>query len=339
MEAASHVQTYARSAKSFQGDNIFIHPDPDFNQWLAEAGVEASDFQAILPIPTFFIGSDKFIPRNQTEATTARAFKMAYDTGLPLACGSMSRTSVTQSTKLVQLLSSTWVQKEVLKDYPDRRPLLILLQSEVPLTWEEQQLLRGTKLLLEKGNFSLRSLDLATLSTDPARLLAQFQAQKSTLVALGNDWYASDSTWFHFDGFDHDAATPFGQETMTDPANKKEITLYNGPLPDTLLVASMWIKIDPDIAGFPSFMLQEFDATGQMIRDEAHGIMFGAEVYLDWIRFDFEFTPAEQSVRTRIFFFDRDPEAESLLIKPVGVDVWNDGLPGHRLMMNNAYAE
>ncbi|MDP5169779.1 MAG: hypothetical protein NWR72_06015 [Bacteroidia bacterium] len=338
-EMAIHVQTHTKATRSYKGDNVFKNKEPDFAEWLKEAGVDASDFQALLPIPAFNVGSEKFVSRWQTEPITARAYKMAYNLGLPLACGSMSRTSVSESAKLVQLLSSPWIQKEIIADYPDDRPILVISQAETPISWEEQQLLSRTKLLIEKGAFALRELRLKDLATDPDLLVAQFDASKATYDSLDHQWFLSDSAWFHFNGFDKGAFSAFGQETLKGNDEHAEITLYHGSLPPIKMVATVWVKIDHEVAGFPAFMIREFDAADQMIKNEDHGIMFGTNVYKDWLQFEFEFTPSEQATRVHLSLYDRKPEAESFLIRPVGVDVWNNGLPGHRLMKNNFYVE
>ncbi len=338
-EAAIHVQIHAKATRSFKGDNVFVNKEPDFQAWLDKAGLPVDSFQAILPIPAFNVGSEKFVSRWQTEPVTARALKMAYNLGLPLACGSMSRTSVSQSSRLVQLVGSPYLTKDILADYPDKRPLLVIAQAETPISWEEQQLLQRTELLYEEGAFSLRRLRLEDLSVSEDYLVNTFSAQKSSLDSLGNHWWAADSAWYYFDGFDGEGIQPFGQKTNKAPSGEEEITLFHGPLPHEPLVASVWVRIDPEVAGFPAFLIREFNQDDQMIRNEDHGIMFGSNVYRDWLRFDFEFTPSETSTRVHLCLFSREPEAESFLIRPAGKDVWLDSLPGHRLMMNNFYAE
>lgn len=340
LEMSIHVKLHADGTRNHLGDNVFINQEPDFNAWLAEAGVSPDEFQALLPIPSFNVGSEKYVSRWQNGPTTARAFKMAYNLGLPLACGMMSRTSIDESNKLVQLMSAAVIQKDIIAEYPDDRPILVLSQAEVPISWEEQQLLTRTEILIEKGAFSLRRLKLEDLATDPDLTIAQFEALRPALDTIAPGWLGeSDSTWYYFDGFDKNGPSEFGSEIQTCSGDEIELSLYHGKLPNEKLVASMWVKIDHTVAGFPAFVIREFDENDEMIRDEAHGIMFGMNVYEDWLRFDFEFTPMENSERVHICLYDRKPQAESFLIRRVGEDVYSDAFPGHRLMKNNFYVE
>lgn len=340
-EMAIHVQLHSRATRNFKGDNIFVNQEPDFRAWLAEAGRTPEEFQALLPIPAFQTGSEKFVPRWVTEPTTARAFKLAYNLGLPLACGSMSRTSISQSTRLVQLLASPLIQKTILDDYPDDRPLLMLAQAETALSWEEQQLVKRGKLLVEKGNFSLLELPLSALETDPDTVVARFAARKPALFPAGDGWWLSDSAaFFAFEGYDSQGLTAFGEETEDLQGKEWEIVLYDGPLSDSLRwIASAWVRIDETQSGFPSFRYREFDADGNKIHEETHGIMFGVNTYRDWLRYDYEFTPRPEAARVRLCIFDRKPEVESALIRPARTTVYREGLPGHRLMLNNYYVE
>lgn len=340
LEMAIHVKMHADGTRNHLGDNIFINDEPDFGAWLTEAGRSPEEFQAVLPIPVFNVGSEKYVSRWQNGPTTARVFKLAYDLSLPLACGMMSRTSIDQSNQLVQLLSSGWIDKEILAHYPNDKPILVLSQDAVPISWEEQLFLRKTEVIIQKGAFALRELRLDRLSQRPELLLAQFEAQKPALHNIGSGlWATADSFFYHFERFDHGAPSSFGEETHSSDLGVVELSLFHGKMPQQKYEVSMWVKINHEVAGFPAFLIREFDKDDQIIRDEAHGIMFGMNVYKDWLRFDFEFTPMEYSERVHICLYDRKPEAESVLIRPVGVDIFAEHLPGHRLMKNNFYVE
>ena len=319
LEMSIHVKGNADLTRKLKGENVFLKSEPNFLAWLQEAGVNATDYQAILPIPVFNIGSEKFIPLMQDWGTTIESFHMASQLGLPLACGMMSRTSVQQSANLVQLFSSEFIQKEILTDFFDSRPLLILEQNGAELTDAERSLLSRCRLLHTQGRYSLRELQLADLATPPDTLIAQFDSIKASLSPIANSWFAdTDTAWFFFDGFDQEGPSPFGEETSRCHQDSTELVLFSGPLPLKALTASVWIKAAPEVAGFPAFVIREFDQEGQKIKEEAHGIMFGMDVYRDWLRFDFAFTPSEGAARIQLCMQDRQPEAESLLIQQAG---------------------
>ncbi|MEL6842363.1 MAG: hypothetical protein AAFP02_04060, partial [Bacteroidota bacterium] len=165
-EAAIHLDLHANVVKNTRGDNIFYNQEPNFATWLEEEGSSVDEFQAVMPIPYFLIGSDKFVPRWQTGPSTARVFKLAFDTGLPMVCGSMSRTSFSQTVELLQLMSGPHVDKPVLDRFENQKDLLILHEFDVPISLREQNVLKLAELIVRKDRFGLFRLPLAKLRSD-----------------------------------------------------------------------------------------------------------------------------------------------------------------------------
>ncbi|MEM6803943.1 MAG: hypothetical protein AAF696_21235 [Bacteroidota bacterium] len=180
-DAGIHADIHADIIKSNRGRNAFMQDVPEYNQWIKDAGYKVEDFQAALPIPVFNVGSEKFVPRWATFGITEQIYKLAYQTGLPMACGSMSRTSIEQSSKLVQLFSADYVEKEILKDMPDDRPLLVLRHENVPLSWPEQRLLAKAKEIYHGGNYSLHALELDALKSKEEEAIQKFEQEKDRL--------------------------------------------------------------------------------------------------------------------------------------------------------------
>jgi hypothetical protein len=340
-EAAIHVDLHAKAVLSTKGDNVFANKEPDFAEWLAESGHEVSEFQAVLPLPSFFIGSDKFVPRWPTKQTTARVYKLAFNTGLPLACGSMSRTSLSESAQLVQILSGPYVEKEILKHYPNDKPLLILRQFKTTLTINEQWLIKQAELLIRKENFALYKLPLQKLKSRKAGIIAKFEAEKDSLHRTAQGLYTRwDSGLVYWQGFDEGNTTPFGEETKVLTGEEKQAILYEGTIPDTLpYYASVWLKVKDETPGFPGFYYQEWDSTGAQVGWQEKSAMFGQNVYQDYIMVDQNFKVKQPGNKIRIWLQHKEPEAESFLLRPSGHQVWMETPSPHRLMYNNFFLE
>ncbi|MEO0473265.1 MAG: hypothetical protein AAF206_26870, partial [Bacteroidota bacterium] len=337
-ETAIHLKLHADVARKTRGDNIFINQEPDLGAWLAESGHEVSEFQTLMPLPFFNIGTDKFVPQYPQGPTMARAYKMAFEHGIPLACGSMSRTSLGQASRIMQLLSGPLVEKPILDDYNDLRPILILRQYKVPLSWNEQRLLAKADLLVEKGNFALLSLPIQQLKPNVQALNTRFLNQKDSVLVQDGPVYKSDASAFvYWDGFDGEAMSDFGDQTIS-AVTDEVLMLFDQKIPDTTqLLATAWMRIDPAHAGFPVLYYKEFDAEGQQVDYQEIATMFGQYVYQDWIQVRHQFQLKGANNRVQLYLKNKAPEAESLLIRPEGVEVF---LPiGESLMINNFYLE
>ncbi|MCH8903048.1 MAG: hypothetical protein IIA45_03940, partial [Bacteroidetes bacterium] len=110
----------------FKGSsNAFLNSSFNYKDILETAGYSTSDFQAILPLPYFLVGSEKFDIQRST-AAAVQSMLASYHTRLPVATGKMSRTSLSQSLKLTQLISHEHIEKQILRDYKNDKPLLLL---------------------------------------------------------------------------------------------------------------------------------------------------------------------------------------------------------------------
>ncbi|MEZ4774651.1 MAG: hypothetical protein R3D00_15805 [Bacteroidia bacterium] len=338
-EAAIHIKIHADVALKTKGDNVLANVEPDFAKWLADAGGNPDDFQAVLPIPAFNTGSEKFVPYPPSDGTVARVFKLAYNLGLPIACGSMSRTSISQSEKLIQLFSGDYIEKTILADYPNRKPLLILFESGVKLSPGEENLMKKAVRITPEDRFALYRLELDSLSTRWGEVEKRFAAEKDSLLfADGPVHKSTRESWVYFNGYDQNEHSPFGAETLrgneSDP-----LWLFNDTIPsDSRLHVSLWMRVDPKESGFPGFFYREYDHAGNQVDYQQIATMFGQVIYKDWMMVEYTFQPKAAGNRVEFWLKDKYPEAESFLIRQENTDVFRE-IPGQSLMYNNFYLE
>lgn len=339
-EGLIHLQIHARSIRQHTPGNPMRSPQPDYEALLAEKGYQFADFQALLPLPAFHIGSDKYNSRFVNPGITGEAFRIAYRYGLPLICGSMSRTSVSQSGKLVQILSDAQIEKEILRDLPDERPLLVLKQNEHPLTWEQQLLLRRLTPIREDSLFSLYRLDLGLLRSSAPDVFAYFDSLRPALLLQGILLSARQEALLAYEGFDPPGAdSAFGASTRIQAQGP--LLLYEGPA-RTLqrLHVSAWVRAFAEETSFPYLQIEEYNPEGKLLASETFASMWGAQVYrTEWLLAECLYTARSAGNRLRITLEGRRIEAESFLLRPEASDVYLPFRQSRGLMHNNFYLE
>jgi hypothetical protein len=119
--------------------------------------LDPDDYQAVIPLPFFHHGSENFELAG-TDASRTLAYLFSLKTGLPIFGGSMARTSVPESKKIIQMLGPTYLPKEIQGDLPDDRPFLLLLSPDA-LNEYEQIWVDASRLIEKNKAFELRRVD------------------------------------------------------------------------------------------------------------------------------------------------------------------------------------
>jgi hypothetical protein len=83
---------------------------------LSEAGKKPGDFQAILALPMFHVGSEKFWL--STNSSLWQGLRASYETGLPMIDGYMGRIGLSKAMRIIQLISNPKIEKEIIQDLP-----------------------------------------------------------------------------------------------------------------------------------------------------------------------------------------------------------------------------
>ncbi len=130
------------------------------NEWLQY--VEIEEYQAILPIPYFHIGSENIWiePIDRIDEYTAL---VSWKTGLPSAGVYMSRTSLSQTINLCKLSWEAYRKPQVLKDMHTEKDLLIVAASSKNIPSAQKNILSVSELLYSNEDFDLYRLPYAAL--------------------------------------------------------------------------------------------------------------------------------------------------------------------------------
>ena len=315
-------------------ENNELRDGNDVTAQLTAKGYSIDSFQAILPIPFFLNGSEKLY------IETPLAFKhmrLSNVTGLPIAGGQMSRTSISQSLKLANLLSGPLIYKETVTDFSDPRPLLMYVHN-AQFTEAEATLINKGKLLYEKGDnkyylLSLRAFDDSIIATKK-----YLQHQYGKLIQ--HNGYAS------FDTLDNCIVMSFNNQKVPYTAfgggalfkAKEQIWLYTDTLPNannnTEYEASLWLYTDKRTASYPVIYLSQSDTAGnEVVKMEVYPNR-STNTHGNWVRVSIPFTLQNKNNKIYIIAYGEFATYDELVIRPTSTEVV---IPSENGFMYNNY--
>ena len=153
--------------------------------------VDSKKFQAIMPLPFFYQGSETYARPRHDEIMQASMIFSAH-TGLPLFGTNLTRTAIPESKKIVQLVSPTFYEKPIQYDLPFKKPFLILRTND-PITHYEKEILRKAKQIFNSKKIKLYQLSFKNLfKSNNDEYLKKFETQKARLYQ--NDLFLVNDT-------------------------------------------------------------------------------------------------------------------------------------------------
>ncbi|RXK59262.1 hypothetical protein ESA94_14065 [Lacibacter luteus] len=235
---------------------------------LNKSGHYASEFQSLLVLPYFHVGSEKFSMNNGL--SEIHAMKTSLQTGLPLMNVMLSRTSLEQSKQSVQFISDSLVQKQLINKLSGK-PILVLVTPQ-ELTGSEQELVRKSKLLASQNGWSLYALQPASLSANHIWVKMQFTNRQQLFKQYGS-YFSNDSASsaiLKFTDVDASINKPAnGVQFANELSELLKFPVGKYKAGDTLRM-SAWLSIEADVETFPVLACTQQDAEGKDIRyDEA----------------------------------------------------------------------
>ena len=153
-----HVET---SRKITEIKNLFLKENLDKALKIGIDSIDPTEFQALIPLPLYYIGSEAFSRPPQKDITQLSMLVSAY-TKLPILGAYLTRTSIPESKNIIQLMSPAYYPKKLENDIPNEKPFLIVVSRENKTIYEEDLLSRA-QLILSSTDFSFYKIDKATL--------------------------------------------------------------------------------------------------------------------------------------------------------------------------------
>jgi hypothetical protein len=255
-------------------------------------------------------------------ASSAIAMKASYDLHLPVATGMLSRTSRAQAFKMVQLLSNDLIDKPIIKEYNNEKPLLLITTDETK-TEQEKKLISRADSLFKIDNKTFYKLPLKVFATAfPPSLGNQ----------IGLQWKRRG------DILTNDSINPIVYLPALQVTNAHDTIIYfDSPLnqvQDSVeMEASLWMEIDNPFMGFPLFRMELQDEKGKIIFQQEVAPKFVCDLADEELRISFKFNISSTNRHLKIYSLGPKPRVRNLLIKPLksdvffGSDRWYDNYP------------
>lgn len=135
----------------------------DYAALVKEVRKIQSEYQCVIPVPFYHIGSDQYTTPDVKESMRG-SMVLSYSCNIPLLSSSAARTPVHEAKNIVQFFSPPFIQKEIQKDLLSKKPFLLLKTWEPTDTQEDYWLGRST-LIWENITFKLYRLDYNSVFT------------------------------------------------------------------------------------------------------------------------------------------------------------------------------
>ncbi len=120
--------------------------------------INSSDYQSILPLPYFHIGSENIWKRSAC-GTKEMAFNLSLQTGLPLHAVMMGRTSISQTYKSLELTWEPTNNPAIFNELPSDKKILIIAANCDQLTAGEEFILNHSTPLSSNEQFTIAEIN------------------------------------------------------------------------------------------------------------------------------------------------------------------------------------
>lgn len=290
-------------------------------QMLNEGGMSADSFQAILPMPYYNLGSEKYFI-GRTNKSRYMSFASSIETGLPVMGQYMARSSIGLTAKQVQLLGHDLLKKELLTDLPDDRSILVTYTGE-ELNKAERALLSKCELISESNN----GTDIYKLYPGNLRD-AWVQAQTEAAVLLVDTAESCVAVWETYS----DNSNVGGKDGAGAwKASSTDYILWQGIVPTTdTSNISFWLEIDTIYHSFPQIYLATGDEEQHIDPQNFYDTQNG------WLRVETDVViPTGQELTLRVVSQGELSRIDNLLIyKKACGNVITTGSSGIRYLNN-----
>ncbi|MFY9153593.1 MAG: hypothetical protein WAO52_16365 [Prolixibacteraceae bacterium] len=154
------------------------------NAWISL--INTDEYQAILPLPYFHVGSENVWLEPKCDILR-QSFIVSLKSGLPSMGVMLSRTSLSQTYKSLELVSEPVSSFRILNDLPNKKPLLLMVENCNDLTAPERNLVNHSSLVWQGAKFAFYQLPLVQLDSISKTGEEKFNAEMHSIYSGAAD--------------------------------------------------------------------------------------------------------------------------------------------------------
>ncbi|MEM9824437.1 MAG: hypothetical protein AAF985_25350, partial [Bacteroidota bacterium] len=229
--------------------------------------IDWTQYQAILPVPYFHIGSENIWVRAESPVLP-RSMWTSVQTGLPILSSFMGRTSLSQTLEFMALVKEPYQPLPILEKMDPEKSILIFLQKGNYESKKEQYefLLEDLPPIYEDKLIVLYELKPAILRQRIDDRAVEAHAAFDTLALVQHQEYWSTDSLANAINltFDHHALERnYAGGGAFAGAEKIEHIVYEGHLPkqkpNVPYICSVWAYVQEDLQARTWFNIEEYD--------------------------------------------------------------------------------
>ncbi len=298
----------------------------DENQWVHNINFE--DYQAMLPLPYFHIGSES-IWLDPPCGIITQSFIISMKTGLPSMGTMLSRTSLSQTYKSVQLVTQPYNPYKILADFPNQKPLLVVAATNCSeLKESEKKIIKKSQFLFKLDAFSYYKLTLDSLRTLPIAGKAAYQKEFFNIVQqskIANSGYVYED----FDDLTSEETQKGRGAFQRNFRDNKVIFEANllGGIKNNNYIVRFWVKdYQKDLYARSVVVIQQKNENGDVIRSVSEQIFRNfIRMDKDWVQVEVPITLAKNNPKIVIMLKNKylnntSFNIDELTIHPNGIN-------------------
>ena len=291
----------------------------NYAQLLAKANQYPGDFQAILCLPFFHVGSEKF--SIDYWPSPFYSMKSAHQTGIPMLNVMMSRTSLSQSCSTVQLLADSLIEKKMLASLKVDKPLL-LITSGGNFSASELRLISKAQLLITDGEIAMYKLPLSAFAINDQEVTTAFQNKEANLYNFQHYWSNASTSTAVLKYFDTTATLSTAAFVNQSKLKKPVLldTVFTGYADNDTVHVSLWIKIEPEKDALPLLEIEQLSNNKQVAYNELP-FKWSNDVYENFVRVSGTFILKQKTNRVK-FTLSQGSIYANLLIRKLGEETY-----------------
>ncbi len=308
--------------------------------------INPKDYQAIIALPFYHYASESYA-RPRDEVAVRHSLILSYHTGIPTVCANLTRTSIKESKRIIQIVSPNYYTKKIVDDLPNKKPFLIVKTGH-NFSKYEQAIIDKSICLYKNKDFELLKISCKALFSDDTHTALKVFKNKAPQLLLQNGFYISyPSKVLYYNSFETTKSDTCFRGTGSFSSVKKgkntfaefpphtfetgktydlSIWMYNGE-PDAL---NLWFRL----------IVEEFDVANNTWHTTTFLPEQAEVINGNWSLVEGSFTVRNSTNWLYIVSKGKTNSkahlhADDLLIKEQDIDVYRVDSTTHSLFFNN----